>query len=547
MIPVIVFDGQLFQTSAWYRGMGKFMFNMVVELKRFSSEYEFVLVLNINLNIDNERVSVIRSACPFLNIIEADLPLPRDKRYNQKDYQKRLSTILGDNLPNKNIHYVITSLFLFDFYSDYPDNVKKLLIFYDLTPLFFWKDLGGYFPQNIYMPRFTKILEADKIFSISGTIKDDLIRTFGLDEHKIVNINGGFDKNSYKAKKPSTLEIPERYILLPTGDLPHKNNEVAIKGFVHFNRRFAEGFSLIVTSEFTKRSQDYLSQYSDKIIFSGNIVDEELAWLYKHTEAVLFSSKYEGLGIPILDAVAAKKPVVASKIPIFLEITNKDFYFFDVDSDTGVSDALELALSDDNFEEKRKRYENIISKYAWENTSSKFVEGIGSVKSQTKKQIPKNNDKIAVVSINPGFNCFTARLVEPLSHVFIKNNLRVDYFFDGYSSVHEFERPTFMDYVNLKIFDISQLTKKRARRYDTVIYIVDNSCIASQLPYYLAGLPGGCIELSNYNNFISTREEREVYQHLLKKQALIHVPESNLDHSSLINDIIRWVQGVKNG
>ena len=231
MQPVIIFDGQLLQTNAWHRGMGKYLLHMVSELNKYSKEYSFVLILNNNLEIDNDRLSRIQASCPFLEIIQADLPLPKDRQYNQRDYQKRLSAVLEGKFADRDKYFVITSLFLFDFYTDYPSNAKKLLIFYDLTPLFFWKDLGGYFPQKLYMTRFTKILEADMIFSISGTVKNDIVRTFGIDEQRVTNINGGFDKNTDQAKKPDNLDIPERYILLPTGDLPHKNNETAIKGY----------------------------------------------------------------------------------------------------------------------------------------------------------------------------------------------------------------------------------------------------------------------------------------------------------------------------
>ena len=58
------------------------------------------------------------------------------------------------------------------------------------------------------------------------------------------------------------------------------------------------------------------------------MTDWELADLYSLCRRVAFPSRYEGFGIPVLEAMAAQRPIVLSDIPVFRELTeDKGIYF----------------------------------------------------------------------------------------------------------------------------------------------------------------------------------------------------------------------------
>src|SRR5262249_36150905 len=67
---------------------------------------------------------------------------------------------------------------------------------------------------------------------------------------------------------------------------------------------------------------------SNHVKILSHVSNYELICLYKLCGLVVFPSAYEGFGIPILEAMAARRPIVLSDIPVFREITqNRGVYF----------------------------------------------------------------------------------------------------------------------------------------------------------------------------------------------------------------------------
>ncbi|MCR4263351.1 MAG: glycosyltransferase, partial [Candidatus Roizmanbacteria bacterium] len=67
---------------------------------------------------------------------------------------------------------------------------------------------------------------------------------------------------------------------------------------------------------------------SDRIIFTGEISDTELVWLYMHARALVLPSLMEGFGLPALEAMKFSCSVIASDIPVFHEICKEAAFYF---------------------------------------------------------------------------------------------------------------------------------------------------------------------------------------------------------------------------
>lgn len=473
---ILLIDGQIFQNNTWHRGMGQYVLHTLEQLDKLPTNREVRIIFNTNLPLEEDRLNHLKIICPTILQEKWPLPLPPQGKVllsHEASYKAALNKYINKTVETSSeLEYLITTPFTFDFFSLFPARAKKYLIFYDLAPLLHWKDLGGYFPPELYMKRFKQIFEADKIFAISETTKNDLLKTFALDKDHIVNIDGGYSGFEEEDKKPE-FAVPQQYVLFPTADLPHKNNEVAVRGFNEFCKRTGWKGKLLITSAFRESSRLSLLAESNRIQFTGNVTVAELHWLYKNTSAVVFASKYEGLGIPLLDAVSNNKPAIASKIPVFLEMTKKGYYFFDPLDPSDLAASLESALTKNTFESMQPHYRAIMKKYTWEQTAKKLLTGLtsSSYATPTHKDLPR----IAIATPHPGISPVTVgRLAEQL-YVHLMNNYQIDFYFDSFGlHPQNMERPTFLDQLQNKVFDISRLNMNTFTKYEKILYLIDD-------------------------------------------------------------------------
>lgn len=521
----LIIDGQILQTDGWYRGMGKYIVQVLEELNRnYSKDIDIALLLNNNLSYDKSRLETLKLLCPNIKIMSLDLPVPTKQNRNKdaKVYKKQLSLHIDRLFPNTEKFYLLTSLFLFDFFTEFPDNCHRLVVFYDLMPLLFWKDLGGYFPQELYMARFTKLYEAEHIFAISETTRRDLLKVFGFNPDLVTNINGGFIKIADKPSKPKNFIVPTRYILFPTGSLQHKNNELTVRAFEHYCSKNKSNIKLLITSHFSKQAKTELHALSKHIIFTDNVSDQELEWLYENAEAIIFSSKYEGLGMPILDAVANKKPVIASRIPVFEEMTKHAFYFFDPENSAALVSQIEEALAKSNLKKRFEHYPRIMNKYTWANTTKalfSYIQKPHQLISDTPgvKTPAPNTQRIAICSLHPGINEGKIYHLSEQLYSSLKDILHVEYYFDSKGlNFRELERPTFLAELGCKVFDIDNLNLSTYSQYDLVVYILDGASVPSRVAQRAAVLPG--IVISGV--FSGLNQQGELFKQLILDNAL---------------------------
>ncbi|MGI4730527.1 MAG: glycosyltransferase family 4 protein [Janthinobacterium lividum] len=75
--------------------------------------------------------------------------------------------------------------------------------------------------------------------------------------------------------------------------------------------------------------------------------DSAVRALYAACRLLVFPSRYEGFGIPLLEAMAAGRPIAASDLPVFREIMDGEGAFFSADDPAGAADAIERMWSDE--------------------------------------------------------------------------------------------------------------------------------------------------------------------------------------------------------
>lgn len=374
-VDALVIDARLLQTSTWSRGMGRYMLGIIQGLAEQLRQPRVMLLFGEEFGVDDSRVGAIHRANPHAEIVTLPILKGRADRIRQGN-----AKIVDEFLKNEGLSNVIflqASIFTFDYFPFYPGSTFNTCIFYDMIPIKLWSMFVSFFPGYEYFSRFKALYEADKIFSISNTVKNDLMEYLGFNEVDVINIDGASVPDIYHEAITVSHTRPReyRYVLLPGGDAPHKNMLRAIRGFDIFNAQFGDIYKLIITSFYSKENERRMFEMSPNIELTGQVSDEGLRNLYAHAEMVLFPSLDEGLGLPILEAVNYGKKVVCSDIPIFKELSGEAFYYFDPFNPQEIADALSAALADKDDQALQAKYECINDRFTW----SKSVAALLSV------------------------------------------------------------------------------------------------------------------------------------------------------------------------
>jgi glycosyltransferase involved in cell wall biosynthesis len=382
MNKILLVDAQVFQTPAWHRGMGKYSYELIKELAgvvQNGTHWDGIeLIFTNNMPVNKE---VLKKINEIKNIETVELSL-KTNEFDNRPVALNNQKVLDEYIENRygliEIDYLVCSIMQSEIAPAFSKlkNVNNAVIFYDLIPLMYHDTyLQDPLSRKGYLSKLAELLKSDKFLAISKTVANDLSLYLGVDSSRITSIDGGPIAHSKNEKK---YKIDSPYILMPTGDDLRKNNKRAVEGFSIFNKSQGNIYKLVITSHFTEAEKDQLRNICEETVFTGNISGEELNYLYENTDALLFPSEYEGLGMPILEALEKFKPIACSDISVFREMSTSLFNTFHPEDIMGISKSLEDAVKLD-MKKSSREIKDILTKYSWLNTAQKTSEAFKSI------------------------------------------------------------------------------------------------------------------------------------------------------------------------
>ncbi len=179
-----------------------------------------------------------------------------------------------------------------------------------------------------FMPKFVK--KAQKIFTVSNYSKQDLLKTYKVKAEKILVFPNGcreiFAPLEIKQIKITRERIAggDRYFVCIGSIHPRKNLAMTIRAFSKYRQLGYTGKLVIVgrmawhTTAVKKAIEDSL--YRNDIILTGTVSDQELVNILGASDALVYTSLFEGFGIPILEAMQCGVPVIASNTSSMPEV-----------------------------------------------------------------------------------------------------------------------------------------------------------------------------------------------------------------------------------
>ncbi|MBN2087136.1 glycosyltransferase family 4 protein [Candidatus Peregrinibacteria bacterium] len=239
------------------------------------------------------------------------------------------------------------------------------------------------FLSSLYLNWGTKfaVKHANKIIVPSEVTKNDLIKFFKADSKKIHVIPLGFQSPEIKLSENDEQKIINHWSLnighyfLFIGRIEHKKNtDTLIKAFAEFSKTNPD-IKLVLAGSVGRGGEEIIKnipdEVRDKIVITGYVHDKEKHTLYKNALCFVFPSRYEGFGIPLLEAMSYNLPIIASKIPTSEEIAGSNVEFFELLNTKTLENIMKKVISERG---SKKDYSEVLSKYSWEKNAEKTWE-----------------------------------------------------------------------------------------------------------------------------------------------------------------------------
>jgi glycosyltransferase involved in cell wall biosynthesis len=138
---------------------------------------------------------------------------------------------------------------------------------------------------------------------------------------------------------------------------------------------------LICVGKITDRSITEKADTANNVFFTGYQPNPIVSHLYKRAEALLYVSRNEGFGLPILEAFANNCPVIASRLGSIPEVAGDAAHYVDPLSPETIRNAiLEFLGNEDLKKNLRIRGQHRLSFYSWDRSAEKLISIIQQMK-----------------------------------------------------------------------------------------------------------------------------------------------------------------------
>jgi alpha-1,3-rhamnosyl/mannosyltransferase len=207
------------------------------------------------------------------------------------------------------------------------------------------------------------VRRADLILTLSESARTDIERVLGISRAKIrVTYLGAPTLDPEPSSK-------EPYLLFVGGTEKRKNLAAVLEAF-----KSIEGFELRVVGQNKASPVHDARRDQSGVRWLGFIGEEELVDLYRHATALVFPSRYEGFGLPVLEAMARRTPVIASNSSSIPEVAQGAAILVDPDDVEGLRDAMRRVCTEPALRaELTERGAEVVSGFSWDETARATV------------------------------------------------------------------------------------------------------------------------------------------------------------------------------
>jgi glycosyltransferase involved in cell wall biosynthesis len=271
----------------------------------------------------------------------------------------------------------------------------------------FFNDITLYWREKNYQ---LSANNAQVVITLSEYSRHDIIRCLDVAPDKVKAIH--LDAPDYfqiNTLHKSKIKLPKNYLFYPANTWPHKNHPRLLQAFSRIVNNFPEvkllfsGYSYDALSDIKHLISKF--KLKDHVSFLGYVKDSDMPFVFKNAIGLIFPSLFEGFGIPLVEAMKSKCPIVCSSSSSIPEIVGNAGLYFDPLSVSDISVKLNRFLSDNDL--RQTLIQNGLlqgKKYSYENTARETLRILKSLKHLSSYKNINNKFLPKISIITPSYN-----------------------------------------------------------------------------------------------------------------------------------------------
>jgi glycosyltransferase involved in cell wall biosynthesis len=234
--------------------------------------------------------------------------------------------------------------------------------------------------------RYGDIAErADRIVCVSENTRRDFLRYFPDAEPRTRVVYHGVEERFRPRPEVEVEQVRKRYGIKPNyilylGELSKRKNLPRMLGaFLKAREKSGEDLQFVAAGKLSYGKEDVLryideNRCGDHVLLPGYIAEDDLPALYCGARLFMFTTLYEGFGMPILEALACGTPVLTSNVSSMAEIAPELTTRVDPTDEDEMAEGILRHLSDDHgsggsIEGAR----HVMSEYTWSKAAREML------------------------------------------------------------------------------------------------------------------------------------------------------------------------------
>lgn len=251
------------------------------------------------------------------------------ERINERCARRAVSKLDFDVLHLTGAHFVG------DYWKDVVGKRPIVITIHDLIPEKFGLLRG------IGKTRETVLKAAACIIAVSNSTKEDIVSRYNVDADKISVVHHGVSVRSNAFDE--RFKIQGRYILYVGKRAGYKNFAFFLRAVSGYIAHESNLRVVCVGARFDRYERKFLQELGvGDMVLAVDSDDQMMPSIYRNAMCLVFPSLSEGFGLPLLEAMASKCPVVATDLPVFREVASDAAIYFAENDSEGLVEKIRL-------------------------------------------------------------------------------------------------------------------------------------------------------------------------------------------------------------